>query len=350
MLGQNDTKPTKQFVFTAIEIQENTSELVPHHDTLNPLKKGYITDYEVNFILGTTGNKQWHSVYHYPNIGITTKYINFHYSNVLGQAIATYPFIQFNLNLKKRFYSSLRIGLGIAYLSKKYNQTENPTNIAISTSLNVIGNMQIRLGYRLSQKVDIVANLNGTHLSNGAYKKPNYGINMAGLGIGIKYNINSYQPFHSEQWESKSNKSIASIGVLGGIKEVGGAGGSKYYPITLQLAYLKPATRFFTIGAGFDLMYDKSSKFDILQKNQHYSSPNDDICIGAVSHFQFPLDRFSSFAEIGLYVYNPNPKSPIVYQRIGLNYRLSTRMSFVLALKTHLTVADHIDWGFAITI
>lgn len=328
-----------------IDLQISKSELIPHHDTLNPLKKGYITNYEISFSFGTSGNKNWHLTYKFPSVGLSAKVINFNQHKVLGEAFSIFPFIVFRLNPNGRLYTFIRVGGGVAYLNKIYDSSKNPTNVAISSPLNFIGDIRFGIEYRLNSKVNIHANMNGTHLSNGSYKKPNYGLNMLGFGVGISYAISTHEIHRANYNESIIASSAFRLTIMGGSKEVGSAGGSKFYPFTLQLAYVKAKNSLIKYGGAIDLMHDKSSKTHILERNKIYSSPKHDICLGLISHVEFPFDKFSSFAELGLYLYKPNPHYPAVYQRIGINYRLSKTIALISALRTHLTVAEQVDWG-----
>ena len=333
-----------------INLLISKSVLIPHHDTLNPLKKGYINNYEISYSFGTTGNKNWHLAYKFPLVGLSAKVIDFNQHKVLGEAFSIYPFIVFRFTPDKRLFTFVRIGGGAAYLSKIYNSTKNPTNVAISNSLNFIGDIRLGIEYRLNSKVNINANMNGTHISNGSYKKPNYGLNMIGFGAGINYTISTHELHKSNYNESTITPSAFRLTIMGGSKEVGNAGGAKYYPITLQLAYVKAKNSLIKYGGAVDLIHDKSSKTHIQERNEIYSSPKHDFSLGIVSHVEFPFDRFSSFAELGLYLYKPNPHYPIAYQRIGVYYRLSKIITLISSLRTHLTVAEQIDWGVVLTL
>lgn len=349
-LCQHIEPKSRQLHFYGVEVQPSIYQLIPHEDTLKPLKKHSTYNYEANLIYSTTGNKAWHSVYHYPKVGISAKFVDFKYPDVLGYAIGIYPFIDFTVFSKDKFYSNFRVGLGMAYISEKYDAIKNPLNIAISSSINVIGTLRLNIGYHLTQNVILTTSIGLAHLSNGAFNKPNYGLNLGGAGIGILYIFNETKPSTSSPFDPISKSNNLSISFMGGIKEIDNGSNSKYYPLTFQVIYLKSTSRFFEYGGTLDLMHDKSSKFHIIQKNQHYSSPNDDICIGTTLHLQFPLDKFASFAEIGLYLYKPNPKYPQTYQRIGCRYKLNKTLTLLVALRTHLNIADHVDWGLTIAI
>jgi len=50
---------------------------------------------------------------------------------------------------------------------------------------------------------------------------------------------------------------------------------------------------------------------------------------------------------LGIYLYQPNPRFPKVYQRIGTSYSILRNTSIVISLKTHYNIADHIEFGIA---
>lgn len=346
--GQDVTN--KQFYFNSVNFRVNGGAILPHDDTLKPLKKGNIHELEVNVTLNTTGSKEWHKLYGHPSVGISAKYINLSNHSALGHTVGVFPFIAFYPIQKNHFYANIQLGIGIAYVTRKYSATDNPENVAISSPVNFMGDIHVGIGYKLSENIDLTAGVNATHLSNGAAKKPNYGLNMGSLGVGVNYKFNAARSTVGVKYTPKNLTSYKLISVSAAVKEAGDAGGPRYYPLTVQAAYLKPLEKYIDIGASLDVIYDKSARYDIRKKNKTYRSPNDDFSVGTAARFQLPLDKLSAFGEVGIYLYKPNPRSKLMYQRIGLNYRLAKNLSAVVALKTHLNVADHVDWGMAIVI
>lgn len=340
----------KIFNINSFGVQVNRNFIIPHDDTLKPITTNCINHFELSIIQQTNGEKSWHSFLKYPEIGLSIKALDFNNPQILGCAIGALPVINFRLGSFEKLNISIRVGLGLAYISEKYNQFSNPLNVAISSSLNLIGDMNLAIGYSITEKIYINANINALHLSNGSIKKPNYGLNLIGLGIGVNYTINKQNPANSIVTEQKTSKSIYWLSIAGGFKEVGDAGGPIYYPITTQFSYIKPLNKLFQLGASIDLMYDKSTRFHIRKLGKTYTSPKDDFSAGISSRIKVKLHKSCFYGELGAYLYKPNPRFPIIYQRLGFNYQLSRLLYYFMALKTHGNKADHIDIGLAVKL
>lgn len=324
--------------------------IIPHDDTLKPITSSIINHFELLLTHQTSGEKGWHSFFKYPEIGIAIKALDFNNPEVLGHSLGALPFLNIKLGSYSKFNTSFRIGLGLAYLSKKYNQLSNPLNVAISSSINIIGDLNLTVGYTLNERICVNANINALHLSNGSIKKPNYGLNLVGGGIGINYTINKPNSNNKTITEQNLSKSFYWISIAGGFKEVGDAGGPLYYPITSQFSYINPLHQFIQLGVSIDLMYDKSTRFHIRKLGKTYTSPKDDFSAGISSRIQVKLHKSCFYGELGAYLYNPNPRFPIIYQRLGFNYQLSRLLYYFMALKTHGKKADHIDIGLAVKL
>ncbi|HPM90525.1 MAG TPA: acyloxyacyl hydrolase, partial [Tenuifilaceae bacterium] len=204
------------------------------------------------------------------------------------------------------------------------------------------------------EKSKIYLGLNALHLSNGGFKKPNYGLNMLGASGGFsiafsnkrecKVPKKSSDDLQIETWPQ------IKLYVGMGVKETGDAGGPKYFPVSLQIAAAHRVAKFVALGFGVDIAHDGSSKFQIEQSNEVYTSPNDAFQVGASIYAELPLNRFSVFARQGFYLYNANPDLPFGYQNIGFSYRIGHRVAIFISLKSHLNNADHIYAGLALSI
>ena len=324
--------------------------IIPHDDTLKPITSNSINHFELLLTRQTNGEKDWHSFIKYPEVGIVIKALDFNNTEVLGHSLGALPFLNIKLGSYNKFNTSIRIGVGLAYLSKKYNQLSNPLNVAISSSLNLIGDMNLTIGYPITERIIINVNLNALHLSNGSIKKPNYGLNIVGGGIGVNYTFNKPNSVNPKTSEQTPTKSVYWFSIAGGFKEVGNAGGPLYYPITSQFSYIKPLYHYIQLGASIDLIYDKSARFHIRKAGNTYNPPKDDFSAGVSSRIQISLHKTYFYGEMGIYLYKPNPRFPIIYQRLGFNYQLSRFLYYFMALKTHGNTADHIDIGLAVKL
>lgn len=326
-------------------------KLIPHSDTLRPLGNVYVLGTRLTWANQVKRDKQWHAFHGFPHVGISLIYIDLGDSKRLGYALGMQPLIKYIPISSKNLSVNIDIGLGIAYLTKKYSGINNQENVAISTHLNYWGTLGISSGIKINSKLKLQAGFETNHFSNGAIRKPNYGLNLWAFTLGMSYAISDEARRVIEMNESKSTNPTnphLAIGVGLGVKETGGAGGPVYLPLTLSGQYIIPKNGFYSITFGLDVFHDKSTRFHRELRHLAYTSPNDDWQIGAASGIILPLERLSFYAMLGTYLYNPNPRLPGVYQKIGVRYLLTECLQIQTELKTHLNTADHVEMGLVV--
>jgi len=327
-------------------------KIIPHDDTLKPitnsLVKGVRAYSALQKIEGFNSDlNNSHFV-----LGISTIYINLGDIDRLGKAYGVQPTLNWKIYNKGRFNVEMNAGLGISYLTKTFSNNFNPENVAISTHLNYWGMISLNTTYSISNQISIGLGLETHHFSNGAIRKPNYGLNIIASSINVTYYFKALS-FKPISFNPNSNKFVPGtllISIGTGIKETGGAGGPKYYPVSFTIQNNTWSKGFKAFGYGINITYDKSTRFHKRAKNLNYSSPNDDIQTGLFFAGTLTLDKLSFYTHLGAYLYNPNPRLPWHYQKFGIRYNFFKNLFFQCELKTHLNSADHVGIGLGITI
>jgi len=336
---------------TQLSLTGFAGKIVPDSDTLNPLTSGWAKGLRFTLSQKVDGSKAWHHFHNVPYIGFSFIYIDLGNNRVLGSAWGIQPNIAYPIFKSSNFSVKINTGLGLAYITKKYSPAGNPINVAISTSINYWGTANLIATNKLSELFSIVAGIETNHFSNGGIKKPNYGLNMVGLSLGVTYRIDGKEVYDIKPKPSRTEqKPHLELQLGSGIKETGPAGGIKYYPISLAIEYLMPNSELFSLVSGIDIMYDPSSRYHIELRGKHYSPINDDFQVGLKAGLLIPFDRLSFYGQLGAYLYNPNPRLPLFYQKIGIRYMITNKTLLQIELKTHLNKADHVGVGYAITI
>jgi hypothetical protein len=320
--------------------------VIPHERVLNPLKKGTVKALEISYSIKKLDNSAWRSYYNYPEIGFSYMFMDFGYKEVLGYSHSIYPYLKIPLTGKdKPFDLSIRMALGFSYITKLYDSISNPKNVAISTPINLFASFGLELTYKISSKISANIAFSGSHFSNGLIKKPNYGINILSGSLGINYNINQHSNLKSRLSELEIDKSRWLAILTGAIKETKDPGGPKYGVGFLSLEYSKSFCKQLRYGTSLDYMYDGSTFVHFKDDSVSYKSQLKASKIGLTCMGEMTLNRLSIFANMGVYLYNHDRQIDPIYQRIGIRYRLSKSFYTQLAVKTHLNVADYIEFG-----
>jgi len=335
----------------ALETRIHYGFIARHHPEMAVFSDIHFPVFELALSKQTTGNKAWHQIYSYPEIGISYWQSNFDNSKILGNAKAIYPFIRFPLLRSNRFSLNARFGVGLGYFSIKFDRLENYKNTAIGSHLNAIINLMIEAKYNLSPRFRLFTGLSLTHFSTGAMVMPNYGINIPTVNLGLSYNLKRDRITYLKSDLPKFDKSwdyliIASFGM----KEINPVDNKKYLVYHVSGDFLKPMSRKYKIGGGLDMFYDDSKVYALEQKGIYEDKLSSNLSFGLHFTYEQTLSRVSILLELGTYVYSKNNIDGNVYEKLIINYLFSQSFFASIALKAHRVKADFISWGIGYKI
>ena len=243
------------------QIGFQTSKLVAHNSrfAFEPKGFGYFIDGSIYY--QTTGRKLWEKIYHFPRYGLQLKYLYLGQPNeLLGRAFGIYPFFDFTIKQNRNSSFSFLIGCGLAYVNKPYDIKINPFQNAIGSYWNNITTFQFRWNINQNKAYGLYSVLALHHISNGAYKYPNLGLNFFSIGAGI----------NSLPFRMKKNDLVDSLhhtkwsfSILSGgaIKEAKIPGGPKYPIQMLGLDIGYEYRTFKSVRIGIEYEHHKLSSY-----------------------------------------------------------------------------------------
>jgi len=273
-------------------------------------------------------------------------------------------------------YNYWILGMGIGYLTKRYDEFGNPRNPAIGSHLNGM----MHLGYHLDVGPylnkwgwKMYAEAGMVHFSNANWRQPNFGVNIPYLSIGAKRTLflasNNYGKvieIRPEVETGINNKSapwkhieqigaIPSRSYLRNQHLLGLRFGRRQIELDQRRTFVNAVLEYncefrrallgpsFRVGA--NVFFDKSymySKFGL--KSDAYSL-NDftEVAITAGSHWEY--GKWGFIADAGLYLFRPDDTKRRYYEGVGVSYRATQRVYLIARLKAHLSSADYMEWG-----
>jgi len=273
-------------------------------------------------------------------------------------------------------YNYWILGMGIGYLTKRYDEFGNPRNPAIGSHLNGM----MHLGYHLDVGPylnkcgwKMYAEAGMVHFSNANWRQPNFGVNIPYLSIGAKRTLflasNNYGKvieIRPEVEAGISNKSapwkhIEQIGAIPSRSYVrnqhllGFRLGRRQIELDQRRTFVNAVLEYncefrrallgprFRVGA--NVFFDKSymySKFGL--KSDAYSLHDfTEVAITAGSHWEY--GKWGFIADAGLYLYRPDDTKRRYYEGVGVSYKATQRVYLIARLKAHLSSADYMEWG-----
>lgn len=323
-----------------------------HHKQMRLLQERHVTAFEIAFTKQSSENRLWAKGFGYPELGAVYMWFDLGSPTYLGHAHCIIPVINFTMNGRgKRSALFLRMGSGIGYVTKIFDRETNYKNTGTSSHLNAAVNFLVEYRYSISPTVNLRTGLSLSHLSNGSYKKPNAGLNLPSMFVGVGYRFKSNSLF-------KPNFNADSLDIPHGVFTVVGFGGGKQenpigtkrYPVAgLSCEYTWRTKPFQRIGVGLDAMYNGTSEANLQAQGDSIHGLQL-TRIGANLRYEFQVGRIGVNLGIGPYLYGKDKTGGPLYQRLALRYFFSKKVFGHIALKTHWGNADYIEYGLGIRL
>lgn len=326
-----------------VGINAKSGFILPHHKTFLYFLNGQVPAFELNLLKHSSG-KDWQKAHKMPDYGIGFYYTDFRSPKVLGRASGLYGTMIRPLIVSDNFRFSYRYAAGISYNNRNFHHVNNPYNIAFSTKINAL----VILGAEAeisAKKNTINIGAGVTHISNGAFKKPNSGINYFNLSAGFNYYLRSRNKTENLEYRSlKRNEFILRLAAAGHQKSLL----KKIYPAgSFSIEYLRRTNLKYAFGGGAVLFYDAAN---------NYYSPADSIAgsprlspLYAGAHLSYRIYYGNLFLnyQFGAYFYERSAPNEALYSRIGIGFYFTEKLSAGFALKNYFGTADFIELGFA---
>jgi hypothetical protein len=309
------------------------------------------TGFEVSAFKSTYGNRDWQSLYNYPDIGLSLIMIDYH-NQSLGKTIASLIYNDLYLTShNKSNHLKLRIGGGLGYHTNPYDPVENPRNSVVSTSISYA--LQMRLEYGIAIKEwKILSALTLNHYSNAAMRQPNMGINIPTFSLGLSRNLSNYKLNYTQPADAEIlNKGINfNFNVGAGITSVPMFKDTKFLSLTFTGYADKRISKRSIVNAGLDLFVNYGLREQIKYDENTDDPPPDFKRVGILAGHEFYMDRVGILIQLGLYVYNPYGSDKAIYQRYGIKYYISKKIYTALYLKSHAAVAEVAEYTIGVRL
>jgi hypothetical protein len=317
------------------------------------------TVFDLNVVRQTDGRKSWQQRRHYPVTGVGFTYTNYGIDSIYGRCWSLYLNLQVPIISYKKFEWTIRGGLGLGYVTRKYERLPvwDTLNKAIGSHINGFALASTDLRYRLNAHWDIQLGAQFTHISNAAFRQPNLGINTYGVHVGIRYFPTTAHPSKIEQllpvlrnrWLLQARLGLA-------FKETGYTDGP-LYPVYLATMYASKRyagrNKFF---AGVDYSYHDGI-YAFLRNNEIYpGTEKAHSWKGAVFvGNEFLLGKLGFLLQVGGYFKQAYLKQDAVYEKLGLVFYivqseqgLWKELAVSTLLKTHQTQAELVEMGIGV--
>ena len=197
----------------------------------------------------------------------------------LGYAVAPYAFLDVPLVRVPHFVLGLRLGLGVAFLTKTYFNTvpeghaykdmgyitEDGTNLRANECIGSVFNFHfpeaIYLEFPIKDGWAITAGGGWYHFSNGSTIQPNTGYNIFAGELGVRYvppTNAELRPCWTKNPDGRKKNWEVELAWAGAARQVYYRDQQTFFGFTLQAAAYWRAHNIFRLGGGVDVFYDNS--------------------------------------------------------------------------------------------
>ncbi len=316
---------------------------------------------EINYSKRLTNHESWYDYWGKPNWVTSAQYISFGDKDVLGHAYGISTGFDFNILDFSKTKLGLQVTTGLSYLDKVYDRILNPTNNAISSSINNTTKFSLAFSYALDNTWMLRSHVQLVHFSNARTKSPNSGINMWNVGISASRKIgktrsNTKQIDIANQLDNPRRLSINIQQGIGWTQEREIGGGPSYHVFTTQIyaGYNWSAGHSAIMGLSYEYNeYIYAFNLQILRPidQAHKNAKDLSFLIGD----QLMFGAFRAQLAIGYYLQYPSTRiGEPIYFNVGLQYRPKALKAYHMQpyvqihMKSHYAIAESLNISFGL--
>lgn len=349
-----------------VDFRFNYGFIMHHHFEMSGYRK-HFPMFELSLQKQTYSRQSWQKYYNYPTIGVTAFFSTIGNQEVIGNAYAIYPFINFPLNKSKVSTLGLRLGTGLGYLTEKFHHEENPYNMYIGAHFNAAISLSVEYKQQISNHLKMSLFAGVTHFSNGCTTQPNRGINIFNAGLSATYLIDqqtTYQDIAQLNTSIKEEKRHINsqifrtfnpdfyIGLSYGVKRIEYKQNDYFSVYNLELYAMERITNLSKFGIGMDLVYDAT---DVLVLGKHENNLDKYTFAqllkpGIGMAYELILGEMSFLFNVGYHPWGRDMSYGRIYNKFAIKGNIGEHFYGKFALNTHLGVADFIGFGFGVRL
>ena len=337
----------------AIEVHYQFGRIIPHNSRFKTPITGYTHGFELSYYYQALGKKAWQRKLHCPEVGGSFYFAYNADQKYFGNVYGLVGFAKFWIVRSKFVDFYVRAGTGLVLTPTHFNLVKNPDNVAIGSLVNSMDELRFGLDFKPTSQVQIGVGLTFTHYSNASIQKPNLGVNMPALTVGIRYfpKVSKDYSYNREKWNKpkKRHEVMFKLGV--GVQEKDTYNGPKYpvYVATGAYAYYTSIVNKVSVGISSEFNQGAYDFYGYYGNDTKYRRSTSAMNLSIFVGDEIMMGKVGLCFAAGAYVFNPR-KDPPVYAKLGLNYYFvavgknkTTKFFIGSTLKTHFLIAQFFE-------
>lgn len=333
----------------SIGLKPKAGALLVHRQTMTHLVEDRNFAYELEFSRQNNSGDLWSKAFRNPSSGLSLVYHDYGNTEVLGTSFSIYRFTKFPIYQSEKWgFFDFKLGNGISYISKKYDEFNNKKNIAIGSHIN--GFVDLELAYsKHYNHFFFGGGVNFSHISNASLKAPNLGLNTLTAFVTAGYNIEPREvydggPFPVDSIGALRKFSKWHFHFIFGLKQnlPDHLAARNFGVAALQALYRKQLSPIWDAEFGADLVYNEANRwFFEVSPAPIYEG----FLLGGYAGASLSLYKTQVYFGLGAYALNLINTAGWVYNRVGLRFLGKGPWNFLIGIKAHVGRADYLEWG-----
>ncbi|MEX2233040.1 MAG: acyloxyacyl hydrolase [Cyclobacteriaceae bacterium] len=324
--------------------------LLPEYSSLLYLAIDNIHSSSFNISKKTTGKNLWEQLYNYPEYGLSFFYSTLGNDEVHGSEFSLFPYFRLDIISGRRLDFYNETGIGVSYVTRKFDLENNYLNVAVGTHLNIHFNLKLGMEYKMPGKIRLHSGLSFDHFSNANAREPNLGLNYATLYAGLKYRVGDEGQKHVNDYADHKQDFHYEFICSAGRKHPRAIGSESYFTSSATFEFKWEAFRAVHFGVGADLFYDGATEAEMLTLELKNHKDLYDFRSGIHLSQELVYKNFSLIIQEGFYLLlTDRVDKHVMYNRGVFRYRISSGFFVQLAMKSHLHILDYPEFGLGIT-
>lgn len=327
------------------------------------------TGYHVSARYQTDGSREWEQVFGNPSFGLGVFAADLHADRDIARPLAVYG----TFNTTARSWEKLKwdywVSFGIAIGGNPYHMEMNP-NPTLGTKTNMYIGVGSAFKYKLAHMFDLGLGLSFNHLSNGAMKTPNKGLNVVAPQLSLTYHPEGFAPVHKISSRNLPFEKSDKIELSGfyGRKNVFYRGvnrefladpydGFNFTITGMEGLYMRKFSYKSSAGFGVGITYDDSYNYDLFVDgpvvNKRKRFENARLLLSVLPSYRLSVNNLHVNVQAGYYPFKKTRQYDEFrfFQRVGIQYEFNNRMfaSFgINAFDFHR--ANYLEWRLGYVI
>jgi len=326
--------------------------VIPHHAYMVYFIDDFSRGFELNYGVWRFDQEGWQRYYNYPEVGVGFSYNSYGNADIYGQGMAIYPYIHIPIVRTARFTVKNKVALGLGYTNNPFDYEKNPRNQIFGARMNAYVGLGIYSGYRVFDNWSVYAAASLNHMSNGAIRKPNNGINTFTLGVGTRYHfLKNHLPNLKSKDASRTNKRDIQVFLNYGRSQSRDFNFNIYSSGSFSINHIWYRSVKSAWSAGLDVVYYGAAPFVYIEPHKYSHVPHfERLFYGVWGGRHWLMGETSLFVQVGAYLYSEIEPPQPVYPRVGIRHNITDWLVANFSVKASFFRAEFLEFGLGYRI